>query len=1209
MPTPNVIDNNINGVNNTIVSHDNNSDKVFDIHVNTNVQMLKCCLVNVCGLKSKLLSPDFEKFISEFDIIAVTETKLSDLDCTDNLFLHYDMLYKNRKGAKRASGGIAILIKKNISKHVHTIEIDNNLEHIVNDDFVIWVKVVDMFEYNIIMGITYIPPENSNYSSIELFDDLENQMLSFDVPNAVFCIVGDFNARSKNMNEILNLDQHVIDPSNDMIRSQFDNELVLNEYNIPLERKSQDHVCNNYGKRLVELCSSMGLVIANGRSGKDRFIGKTTCDGVSLIDYVLCSPEILVKISEFQVLSFCNMLSDKHNPVSFTFNIDNANLRDGYNVNVDGPIDNDASNTCNVIVKWSSDKKESFVNGLDFESIHAIEQTLEQDIITNNVTQTNVDNIVSLICKVFDTSAEQCNMKRRVRQNKTKRLSQIKPWFNDKCEEKRKAFFNAKNNVRSNNSDEHKIILKNLSKNYKRQLLIEHKLYFKELNRKLQALSTSNPKDYWDILNNGCRDSIDSPDSMPSIIDFKEHFKTLNNGPVLSDIIESNLMSQADLNTSFELDSPITSVEILDCIKNLKNNKATGDDLVLNEYIKSSANIFINVYVKLFNVILNNGIIPEKWFCGTIIPLYKKKGDKSNTDNYRGITIMSCLGKLFTSIINSRLTRFVDNLELIGAEQAGFRKGFSTVDHLFTFKCIIDLYLSRKKKLFCAFIDYKKAFDSVDRLCLWKKLLRYGITGKIFKVVFNLYKHAKSCVKVKGSRSSFFSCLAGVRQGENLSPLLFAIFLCDLENFMSTKYRGLSFLNDTVHATHQGEGIDLYLHLFVLLYADDTILLAESKEELQLAINAMKVYCDEYKLNINTNKTKVMVFSRGKIRIKPVIYFGEYALEVVFDYVYLGVTMCYNGTFTKAIKRLYDIANRAMFALIKKGRRLCLNTDIMLKLFEHTIVPILLYGSEVWGFTNINLVEKLHLRFCKILLNVKKCTTTAMVYGELGQLPLARLVQCRLLNFWFKLATCPNSKLSCILYKQMLAMHNNKSINFKWLISVKNNLDNLGFSNVWTHQGDGIDQDWFKNAIKQRLFEHSQQYWISSINESSKCTNYKIFKEKLGYESYLNVLPSKLCKAFTKFRCSNHRLPVEVGSYSNIPRNERLCKLCNSNQLGDEYHFVLECNHFSLVRKGLIKAYYIRNPSSYKFKKLFNASGEELVNLCKFISHILVTMN
>ena len=115
-----------------------------------------------------------------------------------------------------------------------------------------------------------------------------------------------------------------------------------------------------------------------------------------------------------------------------------------------------------------------------------------------------------------------------------------------------------------------------------------------------------------------------------------------------------------------------------------------------------------------------------------------------------------------------------------------------------------------------------------------------------------------------------------------------------------------------------------------------------------------------------------MVFSRGKIRNKRVIYFGENILEVVFEYVYLGVTMCYNGSFYKAIERLFDIASRAIFGLIQKGRRLCLNTEIMLKLLDTTIPPILRYSCEVWGFSNINLIERLHLRFYKLLLNLKK---------------------------------------------------------------------------------------------------------------------------------------------------------------------------------------------------------------------------------------------
>ena len=145
--------------------------------------------------------------------------------------------------------------------------------------------------------------------------------------------------------------------------------------------------------------------------------------------------------------------------------------------------------------------------------------------------------------------------------------------------------------------------------------------------------------------------------------------------------------------------------------------------------------------------------------------------------------------KLFTSVVNTRITKFVEAINLIGIEQAGFRKGFSTIDHIFTFKCLLDLYLS-KKKLCCAFIDDRKAFDYVDRICLWNKLLTGGITSKLFNVIFNMYKQAKSYVQFHKYQSEFFSCLAGVRQGENLPTILFAIYLADLEAFLKNKYKG-----------------------------------------------------------------------------------------------------------------------------------------------------------------------------------------------------------------------------------------------------------------------------------------------------------------------------------------------------------------------------------------------------------------------------------
>ena len=173
---------------------------------------------------------------------------------------------------------------------------------------------------------------------------------------------------------------------------------------------------------------------------------------------------------------------------------------------------------------------------------------------------------------------------------------------------------------------------------------------------------------------------------------------------------------------------------------------------------------------KLFNVILASGVVPEQWSIGVIKPIYKSSGDDTDPINYRGITLLSCLGKL-SNLINHRLTLFVDNNNIIGPEQAGFRASFSTTDHMFAIKTLIDLYNHKRKKIFCCFIDYSKALDSISRIKLWHKLLESNISGKIFILVHSMYKTAKSCVISDGQISDTFPCLVGVRQGENLSPL------------------------------------------------------------------------------------------------------------------------------------------------------------------------------------------------------------------------------------------------------------------------------------------------------------------------------------------------------------------------------------------------------------------------------------------------------
>ena len=145
-------------------------------------------------------------------------------------------------------------------------------------------------------------------------------------------------------------------------------------------------------------------------------------------------------------------------------------------------------------------------------------------------------------------------------------------------------------------------------------------------------------------------------------------------------------------------------------------------------------------------------------------------------------------------------------------------------------------------------------------------MLNSNINGKVLDVIKSMYKDAKSCVKINNCLSNFFPCNIGVRQGENLSPLLFAIFLNDFKTHVSSNFPGLTFIGDSVTNNLSTNDMNVYLRLYCLLYADDTVVLAETAPQLKEALYAVHGYCDRWGLQVNVDKTKVLIFSKGKVR-------------------------------------------------------------------------------------------------------------------------------------------------------------------------------------------------------------------------------------------------------------------------------------------------------------------------------------------------------
>ena len=322
--------------------------------------------------------------------------------------------------------------------------------------------------------------------------------------------------------------------------------------------------------------------------------------------------------------------------------------------------------------------------------------------------------------------------------------------------------------------------------------------------------------------------------------------------------------------------------------------------------------------------------------------------------------------------------------------------------------------------------------------------------------------------------------------------------------------------------------------MFILLYADDTVICSESPEMLQEALNRMSEYCDLWKLQVNVQKTKIMVFSRGKIRKLPIFLYKNEKVEIVFDFKYLGLNFSYNNKFGIAQKHLYDKASKAMFSLLRKCRKLMLPSDIQFQLFDSMIVPILLYGCEVWCHQLSDLARKLQLRFYKIVLKLGKSTPSNMVFGEVGQLPVDLQAKSRFLCYWFSLAREENStKFSVAAYRFFYVLYTKDIYKLPFLGYVENTLNELGLSGFWLDQ-QGISKDWFKRKVKFCLRDQFIQSWHECVDGGGSFCNYRLFKTDFVKEEYFSVLPHKCQIAFLRFRTLNHRLPIQSGRFSHI---------------------------------------------------------------------------
>ena len=583
--------------------------------------------------------------------------------------------------------------------------------------------------------------------------------------------------------------------------------------------------------------------------------------------------------------------------------------------------------------------------------------------------------------------------------------------------------------------------------------------------------------------------------------------------------------------------------------------------IAIGEYLKIFGQTFEHTLLRLVNIIFSEHIYPSQWALNFLKPIFKK-GCTSDADNFRGLAVGSAFAKLFSFILLKRLINFVGHKNLLSPKQMGFIKGNGTSDHIFFLQTLVEKVVKRgKKKLYTIFVDFKKAYDTVNRDVLMKRLQSLGINGIFMLNILAMYTKTEYCVKLKNGHTRTISSNLGLKQGCPLSPMLFNLYIDDIDYIFDDKCDPICIQNHKINN---------------FLYADDLVIVSESKQGLQRGIDKASEFAKAKQLTINVNKCKTMVFNPLGRYIRDLFTLNGNTLEPVQSFCYLGFDIKCSGTVKYAMNILNDKGNKALRPLLCAISRFNIPVKTSIRLFHTYVSPILLYNAENWSTLSDKDLEHLdkdflfsetssakiditHKKKLKNILGLSRSSPNLAIYGETGKIPLSIKSFRLTLNFWHRVTNLSNSSLAKKALLETIELRTSWIKTIERLINILNLADKIG------------NHEKFKKATKHALEDAYREHWTNSLNDCnfSRLFFYKKIKTDFRMESYLDSICFDQRRVIAKLRCSGHALEVEKGRHKGSTRTERICAACGNGQIEDEEHFLFKCNMYNSLKEKI----------------------------------------
>lgn len=852
---------------------------------------------NIRSLNGKEIEliDEFEK--ADLDILAITETKKKGKGII-KLKNDHILVYSGVENNERARAGVGCIINKQLEQSIKEWEC-------VNERILI-IKIDDTVKITATIMILYGMSEDETKANKDEFWD--KVQIEYEKLKEPIYIVGDLNARVGNKNKGL--------------------EEIMGKHGEPSK--------NSNGNRLIDFCIVNELKILN-TFFEHKDIHKYTREErsrneKSLIDYFLSSGTQGKEVKDIKVKRGCEIGSDHY--------LVTAKIKKKV-VQAEIQRKDTARNET---------KKDKFrINKLQSYEVREEYKNRIKTLIssTRNPDLNNIEDMWTTFKYIITEATKYaCGTIRETHNRKQTH------WWNaevkvevKKKKQKWKKYLNTKNGDDYEDYKRQRKIVKEAIKKSKERT-------WEEFGNTLEENFKENQKLFYRTLK--CCKNRQQPtlkqlhDKQGRILKkedeiikrWKEHFEELLEE---SQTCEENErkeeqesgIARIDIETEAE---EITKGELINVLNKLRNGKAPGHDNIKPEQLKYMGEEGEQILLKMLNKIWELGKIPTDWEKAVIFPIYKK-GDNRNCSNYRGISLLCTAAKVYEAILENKLRQVTTTT--MEKAQSGFMKGHSTQDHIFTIRKLTEDTLKHDGKLFIAFIDLEKAFDRVPREKMWNTLRECNISEQLLKAIKSVYRRTANYIRTGNQTSDEFMTTQGLRQGGALSPLLFILFLDGI-------IKNIKYKTKKVEVGYQNL---TRITISECAFADDLAIIAKNETDLQHNINIWKEELDKHNMNINIEKTKVMVISKEDTTTNITIDGKE--IEQVESFIYLGSALNNRGSLENEINNRIRAANKSYFAINKiilNNKQISKKTKMTL--YKTVFRPTLIYGSETWTMSH-----------------------------------------------------------------------------------------------------------------------------------------------------------------------------------------------------------------------------------------------------------------